>query len=1486
MPRARSRSVIPWLLLPTLAIGPSQLAQEPWAPGESDVLISEIHYHPPGDGKDEEFVELYNSGIRWVDLSGWTLQGGVELTIAPGTVLGPGEHLVLGRDAAALQARQAPRALGGWKGSLKNRGGILTLTNRTGRLVFSVHYKDGRGANGGLWPERPDGDGPSLELIQPHPDAHRPWYWAPSRAPGGTPGRENSRWFRPDAARSAPRPNLRIDEYRLDDPGAFVEILNEGETVKLEGFRLTSHPRGEGGLPLAGSAAKGKPALVKLADARPLVEAPAGEEPPAPDDGAAEPAKTGKKKKKKKDGAPERLFLVETATGEMVDSVKLRLGAPAGGSFGIEPQGGNLVTYEKSTPGQPNAAPPASDLVIHEIHYNGQTGSPDEEFVEIMNRGKAAVRLGGWKVDRAISFSFPDGASLPAGGYAVVAGNPEKIRAGLGKAEAALVFGPFSGKLANSGEAIVLEDPRGDEADRVRYGDRTPWPGEADGGGFSLELLHPDADNRWPQAWTLGGPGGTPARKNAHAVKTMPPAIGNVRHDPPVPGPEDQVVIHAQVVDNGGISSVSVVYRDLAAGPNAKKATLADSGKVGDGAAKDGHYAVKLPRLRPGAIVGFAVFAKDSSGRETRYPAGSTECYFQVEPAARSGVSLPGMPVYRIIMPPDAWDRFMRSPRRQDNLFPCTFIASVEGPGVNERPGDVYYAAALRFRGNNSRSPTDGRMSYRLRIEGGERFDGRDRFILNAYDAFRQKAGNDALRLAGVPTSNATVVRLKTPTFDDFRYIDIEVVNNEFLDERFGSSAGRVYRGTRAGGHGADLAWHGPDPKSYRAAYKPMNKKRDPGIDDLLGLLRALDEKDPIEYVKKVEEALDPAEWAAYFAINNVLGNDEGGITTDQPDDYFLVQRPDGKFLLVPWDQDSTFSVATLPLFRPRLPPVRRLIAHPRYAPYFHRAVREIMDGPFSFPAFRRWQSHYRGIFPEEELAALESFVERRLAFLRDRYPYAPVASIASPAEGWSPGAGTRTFLAGDEISELQGRVDPAIAFGVRVAGSAATYDAVRGWFTWKGGLGNLATGSNAVWIECIGPTNEPTFAFPLNVDRVGAVTRAGRVIDGKKEWLAQTGPVLLEGELIVGPGATLRVGPGVSVVCAPGSSITVRGSIAFEGSALEPITFRPADPDRSWNGIRILKSGATGTTPQAVLQGCRFEGGEGRGGGGAASLEEEFEETVGRDSERGAPPAGPTGDVFLRVEGARVLFEKCVFRGIRGTAVGLHGAHAEMRSTRIASSRAGVLARGGTFVARGLEVSRAQATGVRLEAVDEGSRMSSFRISEAGEAGISIERGKVALEHGLLLGCASGLAISGGARVSAAQLTFAATSTAVEVDAPRVTLGPGGGPTTIVLPGGRRRPAPPQPQVKREAPGGRSSLDLTRSVIAPADVPVSAGSGAQVAISSCVVAPAPVEGPKGDGVLAAIPRFAAPGKGDFRLDKGSAGAGKGPGGADWGKVE
>ena len=68
----------------------------------SDIVISEVQYAPtPSAGGSVitqtqlEYVELYNAGAATVDLSGWTLGGGIAATFAPGTMLAAGQTLLL-----------------------------------------------------------------------------------------------------------------------------------------------------------------------------------------------------------------------------------------------------------------------------------------------------------------------------------------------------------------------------------------------------------------------------------------------------------------------------------------------------------------------------------------------------------------------------------------------------------------------------------------------------------------------------------------------------------------------------------------------------------------------------------------------------------------------------------------------------------------------------------------------------------------------------------------------------------------------------------------------------------------------------------------------------------------------------------------------------------------------------------------------------------------------------------------------------------------------------------------------------------------------------------------------------------------------------------------------------------------------------------------------------------------------------------------------
>lgn len=159
------------------------------------LVINEIMYN--SDGPDVEFVELINISDSYMNLSGWYILDNNDIhdhCKLSGT-LGPGEYLVVAGDLALFNARYTavtnmnPNYFNpndtGW--SLGNGGDVIRLFDSSGTLHDSVAYNDG-----GNWPTSPDGNGPSLELLNPYADNSLPTSWDPSSVDDGTPGEVNS----------------------------------------------------------------------------------------------------------------------------------------------------------------------------------------------------------------------------------------------------------------------------------------------------------------------------------------------------------------------------------------------------------------------------------------------------------------------------------------------------------------------------------------------------------------------------------------------------------------------------------------------------------------------------------------------------------------------------------------------------------------------------------------------------------------------------------------------------------------------------------------------------------------------------------------------------------------------------------------------------------------------------------------------------------------------------------------------------------------------------------------------------------------------------------------------------------------------------------------------------------------------------------------------------------------------------------------------
>ncbi len=182
------------------------------------------------------------------------------------------------------------------------------------------------------------------------------------------------------------------------------------------------------------------------------------------------------------------------------------------------------VTFAKEPPAPSSRS---TGMIISEIMYYPppRDDSRNLEFIELHNARSVPEDLTGWRLSAEISYRFPDGFTLPAGGTVVVAAVPDDIRAVYGITN---VLGPYTGALSNGGGIVRLRNNADAIRLEVEYDDAPPWPIAADGAGHSLVLARPSYGENDVRAWAASEfRGGSPG--------TM---------DPTVPSPETSVVIN------------------------------------------------------------------------------------------------------------------------------------------------------------------------------------------------------------------------------------------------------------------------------------------------------------------------------------------------------------------------------------------------------------------------------------------------------------------------------------------------------------------------------------------------------------------------------------------------------------------------------------------------------------------------------------------------------------------------------------------------------------------------------------------------------------------------------------------------------------------------------------------------------------------------------------------------------------------------------
>lgn len=200
-------------------------------------------------------------------------------------------------------------------------------------------------------------------------------------------------------------------------------------------------------------------------------------------------------------------------------------------------------------------------LVISEIMYHPRvvtTTNESLEFIELHNTNPWSENIGGYAITGSVAYVFPTDTVLAAGGYLVLARQPQVVSAHYGLTN---VFGPWNNattsrlpttqgtvQLRSRDRAVLLE---------VNYTDTHPWPISPDRKGHSLVLARPSFGEDDLRAWAQSDRiDGSPGRADPVTHEPTDSIVFNewlAHTDPPL---EDRLEIYNHGNDPVDLSGV------------------------------------------------------------------------------------------------------------------------------------------------------------------------------------------------------------------------------------------------------------------------------------------------------------------------------------------------------------------------------------------------------------------------------------------------------------------------------------------------------------------------------------------------------------------------------------------------------------------------------------------------------------------------------------------------------------------------------------------------------------------------------------------------------------------------------------------------------------------------------------------------------------------------------------------------------------------
>lgn len=536
---------------------------------------------------------------------------------------------------------------------------------------------------------------------------------------------------------------------------------------------------------------------------------------------------------------------------------------------------------------------------------------------------------------------------------------------------------------------------------------------------------------------------------------------------------------------------------------------------------------------------------------------------------------------YFITCDPDSFENIYQH-YEEDIYIPAT-ITYQDNTWTNVR---------LRLRGDSSRELP--KKSLKLKFDGEPFADGRD--VLNFNAEYLDKSfihsilASHLFALTEHPCFEAEPARLYLNGKFLGLYIRVENMDEAFLTARGLSPKGNLYKATH---DGACL-------NAEDDGYTFWEKKTNEGTShkDLQELIHKLNVTPDTEFSELAHQLFDYEKLVNIIALNILLSN---GSTYYH--NYYMYHNPaDGKWMMLPWDMDKTFSsygthypysrvefnslIGNALLCKPILQDVRiRLqeIAGTYFTPEYLFPIVDSLQLLLSSSVEQDTTDRNTDVNSWKQYLTYErDYIQNRYTAINNQFAHHPdvfrinnAPSRVTPGEylTWHPSSDPNT----GEVSYL-----------VRISRHkfipeawSQSYTDIRDTFFI---VPELTSGMQYFWtVEASdgqnrtqGYTHAHSFLYSLP-------TLLASPVRDTTILTAVNSPYIVDGDLIIESGALLKAEPGVELRLPHTHNIIVRGALQFEGSASEPVHIRSTSGTLSW-GQLFMESGSAPSTLSHVI--------------------------------------------------------------------------------------------------------------------------------------------------------------------------------------------------------------------------------------------------------------------------------------------------------------